>query len=234
MLEQELPDVVKETSFKFGEDSLKNFFKANGIEENHHVIFDEVICSKFSKEFLNCLTRMKSKVASLWIAMGAKPSFGPFPIESFERCGFECPQLSYALRNPLNISEYAQKVIQDRGKNLLDGVLQNPINMSEAKNIVEGQLIKINKKHSSCEDAIVSALLQVPEQKFALAFINSQQMSRADIFDVSNAFSSRPKQPLIFIGSDYDEDILMKWLCQPWSRGEGGLISESTFNLVPP
>ena len=70
------PGVVKETKFHFGVDSVKGFLLEHGIESTHHVIFDEVICTKYSKKFLASLIAMKDSVASLWVAMGAQPATG--------------------------------------------------------------------------------------------------------------------------------------------------------------
>ena len=70
------PDVVKETTFQFGIDSVKRFLKENGIDSTHHVIFDEAICIKYTKGFRDSLIAMKNSVASFWIAMGAQPITG--------------------------------------------------------------------------------------------------------------------------------------------------------------
>ena len=77
MLMAEFPsNVVKETTFQFGIDSVKRFLKDNGIESTDHVIFDETICIKYTKGFLDSLIAMKNSVASFWIAMGAQPITG--------------------------------------------------------------------------------------------------------------------------------------------------------------
>ena len=77
MLQGEFPDgVVKETSFEFGIDSVEEFLLEHGIEPSHHLIFDELICTKYTKNFLDSLIAMKNSVSSLWIAMGAQPIMG--------------------------------------------------------------------------------------------------------------------------------------------------------------
>ena len=77
MLKAEFPpDVVKETTFQFGIDSVTRFLKENGIESTDHVIFDEAICIKYTKGFRDSLMAMKNSVASFWIAMGAHPNTG--------------------------------------------------------------------------------------------------------------------------------------------------------------
>ena len=79
MLQKEFPDeVVKETTFQFGIDSVDGFLSEYGIEPHHHVIIDELICPKFSKAFLDSLKAMKMNVASLWIAMGSVPLLGEY------------------------------------------------------------------------------------------------------------------------------------------------------------
>ena len=77
MLKKQLPsNVVKETTFLFGVDSVKGFLQQHEIEPTHHVIFDEVICTKYSKGFTDSLIAMKENVASLWVAMGSQPITG--------------------------------------------------------------------------------------------------------------------------------------------------------------
>ena len=77
MLQGEFPEgVVKETTFQFGVDSIDAFLQEHGIEADHHVIFDEVICTKYTKAFVDSLVKMKNSVRSLWIAMGAEPVIG--------------------------------------------------------------------------------------------------------------------------------------------------------------
>ena len=77
MLQGEFPEgVVKETTFQFGVDSIDAFLKEHGIEADHHVIFDELICTKYTTAFVDSLVKMKNSVRSLWIAMGAEPVTG--------------------------------------------------------------------------------------------------------------------------------------------------------------
>ena len=77
MLKNEFPDgVVKETSFQFGIDSIDGFLEEHGIKPTDHLIFDEVICTKFDKDFIHSILRMKNHVSSLWIAMGSEPVTG--------------------------------------------------------------------------------------------------------------------------------------------------------------
>ena len=77
MLQSQFPEgVVKETTFQFGVDSVKGFLKEHGIEQDHHVIIDELICNKYDKQFLDSLVTLKESVKSLWIAMGAEPITG--------------------------------------------------------------------------------------------------------------------------------------------------------------
>jgi hypothetical protein len=69
-------NVVKETTFLFGVDSVKGFLQKYEIEPTHHVIFDEVICTKYSNRFTDSLIAMKENVASFWVAMGSQPITG--------------------------------------------------------------------------------------------------------------------------------------------------------------
>ena len=77
MLQNEFPaGVVKETSFPFCTESVEGFLEEHGIEPTHHVIFDEVVCTDFSHEFIASILKLKDCVASLWIALGSQPITG--------------------------------------------------------------------------------------------------------------------------------------------------------------
>ena len=86
-------------------------------------------------------------------------STGPFSTTRLEEAGFYCPKLELALRNPLKIAKFAHAVIQDGAKNLLDyGVLRSSIDTSNSLNIVEGQLIKVEKNNFHSERLLKRAL----------------------------------------------------------------------------
>ena len=77
MLQNEFPEgVVKETAFSFCTESVEGFLEEHGIEQTHHVIFDEVVCTDFSQQFVDSILSLKESVASLWIAMGSQPITG--------------------------------------------------------------------------------------------------------------------------------------------------------------
>ena len=77
MIQKEFPEkVVKETSFQFGDDSIIDFLYGHNIKSTDHVIFDEVICTNYSKEFIDSILLLKDSVASLWMAMGSEPVTG--------------------------------------------------------------------------------------------------------------------------------------------------------------
>lgn len=77
MLQNEFPEgVVKETAFPFCTESVEGFLEEHGIEPTHHVIFDEVVCTDFSQQFVDSILKLKESVASLWIAMGSQPITG--------------------------------------------------------------------------------------------------------------------------------------------------------------
>ena len=131
MLEYEFKSIdvrIKETAFKFGIDSLESFITENGIESDHCICFDEVIYVKnTSKTFSKGLNEMKESVGAMWVAIGAKPVTGRFATKALEKSGFNCPTLQYPLRNPLEIARNAHEVCENGAKNMLDGILQNPI-----------------------------------------------------------------------------------------------------------
>ena len=222
---------VKETEFQFEKDSTTEFLEKYGIEPTHHVVFDELICLENCQTFVNSIRKMKKKVASLWIAMGAKPNLGTFPIQPLEDAGFQCPKLRYPLRNPLKISEYAQQVMMNAPKNGFDGLLQNEIDVSQDlhNNITEGQLIIIKDIYESCIDATVAGLAKIPAEKFALAFINITGIRHSISLNIKTAFYLR-NDPIIYKGP-VDEDIFKTWMLQP-SQRKSDLCLVGTANKI--
>ena len=76
---------IQETSFEFGNEELAPFLQELGIEKDHFVCFDEIICKKFSTAFSKALIDMKDNVAALWIAIGAKPVVGSFSLNQLKK-----------------------------------------------------------------------------------------------------------------------------------------------------
>ena len=209
---------MKETYFQFEKDSTKEFLEGYGIEPTHHVIFDELICLENCQAFTISIRKLKKKVASLWIAMGAKPDVGIFPAQSLEHAGFQCPKLRYPLRNPLKIAEYAHKVIANGPRNGLKCLLMNEIDISQDldNNITEGQLIIIDDIFESVNDAIAAGIARIPKENFALVFVNVTGLKQSMSLDMKKAFSSR-NDPIIFTEL-IDEKVFKEWLCQPGNR----------------
>ena len=142
---------------------------------------------------------------------------GPFSTKPLEDAGFHCPKLELALRNPLKISKFASKVIQDGGKNLLDyGVLRSPIDTSSSLNIVDGQLIKFEKDNFPFQEAVKETLKKIPYGRYALIFIDDRDLSENVLDEIKDLFHSRP-EPQIFTETDSTSD-LRKWLCEPQKR----------------
>ena len=142
---------------------------------------------------------------------------GPFTTQPFKEVGFECPRLSYALRNPLQIAKYAYDIVQNRAENLLHGVLKSPIKVSRTTtNIPDGQVITMERNNLSCPNTIREALKEIPSQTFALVFIDNSNMPDPNIDDaIETAFLSREK-PQILKGSDITslpEPVLRIRLC---------------------
>ena len=75
---------IKEVTFDFLKDPVPAFLEKYGIEKDHFVCFHEMICKKFSPIFSRALIEMKNNVAALWIAIGAKPVIGRFPMATFK------------------------------------------------------------------------------------------------------------------------------------------------------
>ena len=206
--------LVKETTFKFGVDDVETFLRKNAIESDHVVCFDEVICEKYSKLFIDGLKDMKENVGALWVAIGAKPILGRFSVKALEKSGFICPNLTFPLRNPLSIAKNAHKVSMDGAKNLQDGILQNDIDISPETNIVEGKLIIPETIFNSCLEALHATLKEIPAMKYTMLFVeNSFGAALKEAF-VSH---SRPI-PIILTESEWDSEKAQKWLCKPKSR----------------
>ena len=87
MMQNEFPEkVVKETSIQFGKDCIKEFLEQYDIKSSDHLIFDEVICTKYCKEFIDSILLLKDSVASLWMAMGSEPITVKHFYAHFLRC----------------------------------------------------------------------------------------------------------------------------------------------------
>ena len=141
---------------------------------------------------------------------------GSFSTEKLEEAGFVCPKLSFALRNPLQVSNYAQEIVQNRAKNLLFSVLTSPIEVDRLEtNIPDGQVIKINNSQLSFLCAFNAAIEKIPALTFALFFVDNSSILNLD-GSIEEAFSSR-QAPYIFKGIN-DTHMLKNWLCDPKSR----------------
>ena len=141
---------------------------------------------------------------------------GPFSTERLEEAGFVCPKLSFALRNPLQVSNYAQEIVQNRAKNFLFSVLTSPIEVDRLEtNIPDGQVIKINNSQLSFLCAFNAAIEKIPALTFALFFIDNSSILNLDD-SIEEAFLSR-QEPYVF-KSINGTHMLKNWLCDPKSR----------------
>ena len=136
-------------------------------------------------------------------------------MKPLEEAGFTCPKLNFALRNPVMIAEYAQRVVQEGHKHSLDRVLRSDINtLKNATNMAQGQLYEIEIIHHTPEEALRAAIEKIPHGKYALFFIdNYEELGTESILD---AFSDRPT-PVIFTGQE-QAGHFQNWLCQPEKR----------------
>ena len=97
-------------------------------------------------------------------------------MKPLEEAGFLCPKLNFALRNPVTIAEYAQKVVVEGPKNSLDRVLRSQINiLKNATNMAQGQLKEIGIIHQTPEEALRSAIEKIPHGKYALFFLDNHE-----------------------------------------------------------
>ena len=140
---------------------------------------------------------------------------GPFSVKPLEEAGFKCPKLSFPLRNPVTIAEYAQRVVVEGPKNSLDRVLRSQINiLKNATNMAQGQLNEIEIIFQTPEEALRAVIKKIPHGKYALFFIdNYEEIGTESILD---AFSDR-STPVIFTGQD-QADHFQNWLCEPDKR----------------
>ena len=121
------------------------------------------------------------------------------------------------MRNPIKIAEFAQCVIQDGAKNLLDyGVLRSPIEISTSTNLVDGQLIIVDGTNLFVEDALETALEKIPHGNYALAFVDDREMTGNIPEAIKKGFSKR-NDPGLFTGLE-ETGELKKWLCSPEKR----------------
>ena len=140
---------------------------------------------------------------------------GPFSVKPLEEAGFKCPKLNFALRNPVTIAEYAQRVVQEGPKNSLDRVLRSQINvLKNATNMAQGKLNEIEIIYQTPEEALRAAIEQIPYGKYALFFIDNYE--ELGIESIHDALSNRPK-PIIFTGQE-EAGLLQNWLCGPQER----------------
>ena len=118
----------------------------------------------------------------------------------------------------LKIAEFAHEVIQDRAENLLDyGVLKSPIDTSRSLvSIVDGQLIKLNKKNRPIIEAVKESLKMIPHGKYALIFIDDKDVFESFSDEIKDIFHPR-KEPQIFTGAESTSN-LKTWLCEPQKR----------------
>ena len=141
---------------------------------------------------------------------------GSFSTEKLEEAGFVCPKLSFALRNPLQVSSYAQEIVQNRAKNLLFSVLTSPIEVDRLEtNIPDGQVIMINNSQLSFLCAFNAAIEKIPALTFALFFIDNSSILNLDD-SIEEAFLSR-QEPYVF-KSINGTHMLKNWLCDPKGR----------------
>ena len=133
-------------------------------------------------------------------------------MKPLEEAGFECPKLNFALRNPVKIAEYAQRVVQEGPKNSLDRVLRSQINtLKNATNMAKGQLNEIEIIHQTPQEALRAAIEKIPHGKYALFFIDNYEELGTE--SILNTFSDR-QTPVIFIGLE-QADHFQNWLCEP-------------------
>ena len=136
-------------------------------------------------------------------------------MKPLEEAGFKCPKLSFALRNPVRIAEYAQKVVAEGPKNSLERVLRSQINiLKSATNMAQGQLNEIEIIYETPEEALRAAIEKIPHGKYALFFLDNYEELGTE--SILNQFSDRPT-PVIFTGQE-QAGHFQNWLCEPEKR----------------
>ena len=138
-------------------------------------------------------------------------------MKPLEEAGFLCPKLNFALRNPIKIAEYAQRVVQDGPKNSLDRVLRSHIDIPKsATNMAEGQLYQLDTVHKTPEEAVRAATEKIPHGKYALFFVDNHEITKLGLESIFDPVSHRPT-PMIFKGQG-EAGQLKDWLCEPKNR----------------
>ena len=118
------------------------------------------------------LKKLKQNVAALWLAIGGKSPTGRFGLSAIERAGFECPGMTFTLRNPLLIAKHAHKISQDAAENKVDICLKNDINTTVDTTIVDGSVVEL-KGFSTWQYALKAALEIIPFKRFVMAHIEA-------------------------------------------------------------
>ena len=141
------------------------------VNPEDHVIVDELFVGNID-EFINGLDVAKTKVKSLWVAIGAididivtKEALLELP-GKINDIGVHCPNLRYSLRNgnlilnfSLSSSPYSDILYETLGSQLAKGT-----------NVNKGIIKKINLKRNEIDGAIERALKEMtPRQKTLIA-----------------------------------------------------------------
>ena len=135
-------------------------------------------------------------------------------MKPLEEAGFLCPKLNFALRNPIKIAAYAQRVAQEGPNNSLDRVLRSHIDLSKnTTNMAEGQLYNIGIIHQTPEEALRAACEKIPHGKYALFFVDNCELG---IESILGALSNRPT-PILF-ATEEEAGQFQDWLCEPLKR----------------
>ena len=162
------------------------------------------------------LKKLKQNVAALWLAIGGKSPTGRFGLNAIEKAGFECPGMTYTLRNPLLIAKRAHKISQDAAENKVDICLKNDINTTVDTTIVDGSVVEL-KGFSTWQCALKAALEIIPFKRFVMAHIEAtgDQITEESVCSIHKELK-RPRPDVVTKPQDYPK--YQNWVCNPKNR----------------
>lgn len=180
----------------------QEFLQNSSFKKSDHLIIDEVVVWRDDQVEL-IMEELKTKVASLWVAVGSITR----DVEQFRRkaedIGFICPTLEHCLRNASDIAEFSKHIEDNDAYGFNKDNLKKFINVKIKTMINQGILKRMPKWFPNPMEALKAALLETPKDKKCFIFIESK--SHYLLSDFKNAL------PQYDFGTFEDEDDRQAW-----------------------